>query len=59
MYGTKPPKLNTVHCLQVSAIIQDQLQEEHHDPQRMMENIKELAHHLYLNVSFMAAVSNV
>ena len=36
---------------QVSATIQEQLQEEHNNPARMMENIKELAHHLYLNVS--------
>ncbi|BFZ16266.1 hypothetical protein BsWGS_19305 [Bradybaena similaris] len=34
---------------EVSATIQDQLQEEVHDPQRLMENIRELAHHLYMN----------
>ncbi|CAL1540470.1 unnamed protein product [Lymnaea stagnalis] len=34
---------------EVVATIQDQLHEEHSDPQRMMENIKELAHHLYIN----------
>ncbi|XP_012944799.1 myotubularin-related protein 13 isoform X2 [Aplysia californica] len=34
---------------EVSATIQEQLQEEHNNPVRMMENIKELAHHLYLN----------
>lgn len=40
-----------IHYIQVSATIQDQLHEERHDPQRVMENIKELAHHLYINVS--------
>ncbi|BFZ05320.1 hypothetical protein BsWGS_08359 [Bradybaena similaris] len=34
---------------EVSATIQDQLHEERHEPQRVMENIKELAHHLYIN----------
>ncbi|XP_059150678.1 myotubularin-related protein 13-like isoform X2 [Physella acuta] len=34
---------------EVVASIQDQLQEEHNDPQRMMENIKELAHHIFIN----------
>ncbi|GFR59486.1 myotubularin-related protein 13, partial [Elysia marginata] len=34
---------------EVSATIQDQLMEERNNLPRMMENIKELAHHIYIN----------